>query len=146
MASHMSELIKIIKIQFDHLEQLKLVLENELHLISSRDPESLINLLKEKENLLNLVQAQDELISSEYQKISDSDKNKAEIQGLFTQIKDLVSQCQYRTKINQTAVEQGQLRLEHLRNLLLESRAKESITYDKSGRTQGSNPSKGVSA
>jgi flagella synthesis protein FlgN len=142
----MSELIKAIKIQFDHLEQLKLVLENEIHLISSRDPESLINLLKEKEHLLNLVQAQDELINSEYQKTPESNKTKPEVQDLFTQMKDLVSQCQHRTKINQTAVEQGQLRLEHLRNLLLESRAKESITYDKNGRTQGSNPVKGISA
>lgn len=140
----MSELIKAIEIQFNNLEQLKLVLENELHLISTRDPELLINLLKKKENLLSFVQTQDELINTEYQKTSEPDK--VEVQSLFTQIKDLVSECQYRTKINQTAVEQGQLRLEHLRNLLLESRAKESITYDKSGRTQGSKPSKGISA
>jgi len=140
----MSELIKAIEIQFNHLEQLKLVLESELHLISTRDPEPLINLLKEKESLLNLVQKQDELIKAEYQKTSESEK--VEVQGLFTQIKDLVIQCQYRTSINQTAVEQGQLRLEHLRHLLLESRAKESITYDKSGRTQGANSSKGISA
>ena len=142
----MSELIKVVNVQFGYLEQLKLVLENELHLISTREPESLINLLKDKEQLLNLVQTQDEIINSEYQKTPQALKSSSEVQQLFTQINDLVSQCQYRTKINQTAVEQGQLRLEHLRNLLLESRAKESITYDKSGRTQASSSSKGISA
>ena len=146
MAGHMSTLLETIKIQFEQLEQLKLVLENELHLISSRDPESLINLLKNKENLLDLVQKQDKLINLEYQALSPENKSNSEVQDLFTQMKDLVTQCQYRTKINQTAVEQGQLRLEHLRNLLLESRAKESITYDKSGRTQGSISGKGISA
>jgi flagella synthesis protein FlgN len=142
----MSELVKAINIQFDQLENLKQVLESELHLISSRDAESLINLLKNKEELLELVQKQDEKINFAYAQTTEDEKSSEQVKALFDQAKDLVSQCQYRTAINQTAVEQGQLRLEHLRNLLLESRAKESMTYDKSGRTQGSNPSKGINA
>jgi flagella synthesis protein FlgN len=134
----MDNLTTTIKQQFSFLQELQQVLETELTLISSRDPESLINLLKKKEELLDNIQKQDAVITSAYQNTDPEQRQSPEIQALFDQANELVSQCKYRTEINKTAVEQGQLRLEHLRNLLLESRAKESLTYDKSGKTQGS--------
>lgn len=142
----MYELKKAITGQLKFLLELQRVLETELHLISSRDAESLINMLKTKEALLDTVQQQDTLIANLYKKASQDQKDDENIVALFNQAKDMVSQCKFRTQINQTAVEQGQLRLEHLRNLLLESRAKESMTYDKSGRTQGGSSSGGISA
>ncbi|MFT6345102.1 MAG: flagella synthesis protein FlgN [Paraglaciecola sp.] len=142
----MSELKKEITSQHSLLLELQHILESELHLISTRDAESLINLLKTKEVLLDSVQQQDSLIASLYAKASQDERDDEELSSLFDEAKLMVTQCQFRTKINQTAVEQGQLRLEHLRNLLLESRAKESMTYDKSGRTQGGNSGGGISA
>ena len=142
----MFELKKEIAAQHNFLLELQHVLESELHLISTRDAESLLNLLKTKEALLDSVQQQDNLISSLYSKTCQEQKDDEELVALFNQAKEMVTQCQFRTKINQTAVEQGQLRLEHLRNLLLESRAKESMTYDKSGRTRGGSSGGGISA
>ncbi|MGS2720381.1 flagellar export chaperone FlgN [Paraglaciecola aestuariivivens] len=142
----MSDLKQAITNQQANLLELQQVLESELHLISSRDAESLINLLKTKESLLDNVQEQDNLIAKLYAKATQQQKDEPELIALFEQAKEMVAQCQFRTQINQTAVEQGQLRLEHLRNLLLESRAKESMTYDKSGRTKGGTPGGGVSA
>ncbi|KXI27881.1 flagellar export chaperone FlgN [Paraglaciecola hydrolytica] len=139
-------IIKAIKQQISQLEQLQQVLETELHLISTRDPETLLNLLKSKEVLLDLIQTKDDLIAQRYETLSETDKQNTELNELFDYAKKQVEQCQYRTSINQTAVEQGQLRLEHLRNLILESRAKESMTYDKSGRTKGGRSGKGVNA
>ncbi|NCP65407.1 MAG: flagellar protein FlgN [Paraglaciecola sp.] len=135
-----------LTIQIEHLDQLQLILENELHLISTRDPEALINLLKSKEALLDQIQQQDQIIEQLYAKLSDAEKQQTELVELFDRAKSSLAQCQFRTDINRTAVEQGQLRLEHLRNLLLESRAKESMTYDKSGKTRGGSSSKGVNA
>jgi flagella synthesis protein FlgN len=142
----MSELKKAILSQHNFLLELQQILETELHLISSRDAESLINMLKVKEALLDSVQQQDIVIASLYAKASQKQKDEEELIALFNQAKEMVVQCKFRTSINQTAVEQGQLRLEHLRNLLLESRAKESMTYDKSGRTQGGSSGGGISA
>lgn len=142
----MSELKKAIISQHTSLLELQNILETELHLISSRDAEALINMLKAKEALLDSVQQQDTVIANLYAKLSQEQKDEEELVALFNQAKEMVSQCQFRNKINQTAVEQGQLRLEHLRSLLLESRAKESMTYDKSGRTQGGSSSGGISA
>ncbi len=142
----MPDLNKEIQKQTDFLLELQQTLETELHLISSRDAEALINLLKTKEALLDSIQEQDNLIATIYKRCSQEQKDHPDTKALFKQAKEMVAQCQYRTQINQTAVEQGQLRLEHLRNLLLESRAKESMTYDKSGRTKGGKPGGGVSA
>ena len=142
----MSELKNAITIQLEFLLELQQILETELHLISSRDAESLINMLKTKEALLDSVQQQDTVIANLYVKSSQEKKDDKELVALFNQAKEMVAQCKFRTQINQTAVEQGQLRLEHLRNLILESRAKESMTYDKSGRTQGGSSGGGISA
>lgn len=142
----MSKLEAAITLQLVNLEQLKTCLETELHLISSRDAEALINLLNNKEELLNKVHEQDVVIAKEYQLTSQAPESPLQVDELFAQAKELISQCKYRTEINAKAVEQGQLRLEHLRHLLLESRAKESMTYDKSGKPRASNSTKGTSA
>ncbi|MBL4629608.1 MAG: flagellar export chaperone FlgN [Paraglaciecola sp.] len=142
----MSELKKAITSQHTLLLELQQILETELHLISSRDAETLINMLKTKEALLDSVQQQDTIIANLYTKSSQEQKDDEEVVALFDKAKEMVSQCKFRTQINQTAVEQGQLRLQHLRNLLLESRAKESMTYDKNGRTRGGGTSGGISA
>ncbi|WP_289028048.1 flagellar export chaperone FlgN [uncultured Paraglaciecola sp.] len=142
----MLELKTTITAQNTNLQELQQILETELHLISSRDAEALISLLNTKETLLATIQEQDLVISKIYSRASQELKDNPEITSLFDDAKELVSQCKFRTQINQTAVEQGQLRLEHLRSLLLESRAKESMTYDKSGKTRGGSTSGGISA
>lgn len=142
----MCELKKAIIDQHKHLQDLQQTLESELHLISSRDAESLIKLLESKEALLNTIQHQDELIERLYLQADTNTQQSTDTIKLFDEAKELVAQCQFRTQINQTAVEQGQLRLEHLRNLLLESRAKESMTYDRSGKTKGGRSGGGISA
>ena len=69
-----------------------------------------------------------------------------EDEALMTNAKKLLDDCKYRTQVNQKAVEQGQLRLTHLRNLMMEVRAKESLTYDKKGKPKGGTLGSGVSA
>ena len=136
--------------QTHYLKQLQLLLETELHLISSRDAESLMNLLNEKQTTLANIQSQDELIASLYGQLGDPETAKTKLRDranqLFDDAKELLEQCKFRTSVNQKAVEQGQLKLEHLRQLLLETRAKESLTYDRSGKPSGGGLGKGVSA
>ncbi|MEP0357007.1 MAG: flagellar export chaperone FlgN [Paraglaciecola sp.] len=142
----MLELKTTITAQKNNLQELQRLLETELHLISSRDAEALISLLSTKEALLATIQEQDLVISKIYNNATQELKDDNDITSLFNDAKELVSQCKFRTQINQTAVEQGQLRLEHLRSLLIESRAKESMTYDKSGKTRGGSATGGISA
>ncbi|MDO6568474.1 flagellar export chaperone FlgN [Alteromonas sp. 1_MG-2023] len=140
-----SNLHSALSQQVANLEGLGLLLEKELHLISSRDPETLINLLEEKSELLELIQATDQQVEGFYRQTS-ADAVSADEQGLMDKAKSLLDDCKYRTQINQKAVEQGQLRLTHLRNLMLEVRAKESLTYDKKGKPNAGRLGSGVSA
>lgn len=144
----MSTLEEALNTQLQNLSDLQLLLESELHLISSRDAEGLLSLLEQKQTNLNIIEAQDTNIKALYESADDeikSDQNTV-INDLFEQAKQMVEQCKFRTSINQKAVEQGQLKLEHLRHLLLETRAKESMTYDRSGKPKGGTLGKGISA
>jgi flagella synthesis protein FlgN len=144
----MSILEDALKLQLENLTLLQHLLETELHLISSRDAEGLYSLLEQKQLNLDAIQSQDDIIKRLYQSADEtvkSDENHT-INALFEQAKQLVEQCKFRTSVNQKAVEQGQLKLEHLRHLLLETRSKESMTYDKSGKPKGGTLGKGISA
>ena len=132
--------------QIEQLSALKALLEKELHLISSRDAESLMTLLKDKEQLLSDIQHLDETVNPQLKALQQEAPLSSELNELVEQAKILLSECQYCTDVNQVAVEQGQLRLAHLRNLMMEVRAKESLTYDKAGKKKGGFSGKGVSA
>lgn len=140
----MPELKELIKTQITLLETLKQQLETELHLISTRDPESLTNLVEHKAQTLDAIAQQDEIINAAFRETEDTED--AGVNTLMDTAREHLEQCKYRTEINAKAVEQGQLRLAHLRNLLLEARAKESMTYDKSGQAKGGGSGKSIKA
>ena len=143
MTEQVSQLTQALTKQVEQLSTLAALLEKELQLISSRDAESLMNLLDEKTALLTSIQALDGSIE---RTINSQDSLLEEDEALMTDAKKLLDDCKYRTQVNQKAVEQGQLRLTHLRNLMMEVRAKESLTYDKKGKPKGGTLGSGVSA
>lgn len=123
-----------LKQQITLLSELKQHLDNELQLITARDAEALLKLVENKQAILDNIQEQDVLIASLYDANTEYPED---TQTMLTHAKELLEACKYGTQVNAKAVEQGQLRLEHLRKLLIETRNKESMTYDKSGRAQG---------
>lgn len=141
-----SNLHSLLTQQVEHLNHLALVLEKELHLISSRDAEALLSLLEEKSALLEEIQTVDRHVEIRYQQHIKHEEVDSGENALMDKAKQLLDDCKYKTEINQKAVEQGQLRLSHLRNLMLEVRAKESLTYDKKGKPKGGILGSGVSA
>ncbi len=135
-----------ISTQLQHLQDLKSMLEQELHLISSREPETLMQLLQDKQALLDKIESQDSAVETLYARAQAKGPIPEACEELLQACKQVLFECKYLTQINAKSVEQGQLRLVHLRNLMMELRAKESMTYDRSGRTKGDNSSKGFSA
>jgi flagella synthesis protein FlgN len=131
--------------QLVFLRELKALLEQELHLISSREPEILMQLLHDKQNLLDKIEAQDSAVDTLYKRRIATEAIPESCEALLQSCKQVLFECKYLTQINAKSVEQGQLRLVHLRNFMMELRAKESMTYDRSGRTNGDSPSKGIS-
>ncbi|TKB04916.1 flagellar protein FlgN [Alteromonas portus] len=143
MAEQVSELTQALSRQVEQMSSLAALLEKELQLISSRDAESLMKLLDEKTSLLTSIQTLDASIEGS---IDSHESLSEEDEALMANAKKLLDDCKYRTQVNQKAVEQGQLRLTHLRNLMMEVRAKESLTYDKKGKPKGGSLGSGVSA
>ena len=142
----MASLLSAIDKQSEQLTALKALLENELHLISSREPEILMGLLKEKEEMLALIEEQDKSISALFEKAKSAGENTDDAVARMNACHAIIHECKYLTQINAKSVEQGQLRLTHLRNLMMELRARESMTYDRSGKTTGDGGSKGYIA
>jgi flagella synthesis protein FlgN len=142
----MKSLLSAIDKQSEQLAALKALLENELHLISSREPEKLMALLKDKEEMLTLIEEQDNAIASLFEKARASGESVDESLTAMEVCNKIIHECKYLTQINTKSVEQGQLRLTHLRNLMMELRARESMTYDRSGKTTGDSGSKGYTA
>ena len=143
MTEQNSPLSQAIAKQVEQLSTLVALLEKELQLISSRDAESLMKVLDEKRQLLTSIQTLDSDIE---RTLAGSASLSQYDESLMEQAKRLLDDCKYRTQVNQKAVEQGQLRLTHLRNLMMEVRAKESLTYDKKGKPKGGTLGSGVSA
>lgn len=142
-----SSLENAIRKQLELLCRLKDILEQELHMISSREPESLLQVLKDKEQVLEQIESQDQAVEILYERHQNGGKVIEDIcQELFGECKQKLEECKYLTEINTRCVEQGQLRLVHLRNTMLELRSRESMTYDKAGNTRGTGPGKGVRA
>lgn len=135
-----------IATQLGHLRDLKSLLEQELHLISSREPETLMQLLQDKQSLLDTIESQDSAVDTLYQRSSESGSIPEICEELLQSCKQVLFECKYLTQINAKSVEQGQLRLVHLRNFMMELRAKESMTYDRSGKTSGDSSTKGFRA
>jgi flagella synthesis protein FlgN len=135
-----------IATQLGFLRDLKAMLEQELHLISSREPETLMQLLQDKQGLLDKIEAQDSAVDTLYKRRIETAAVPESCEALLQDCKQVLFECKYLTQINAKSVEQGQLRLVHLRNFMMELRAKESMTYDRSGRTNGDSSSKGISA
>lgn len=142
----MTQLLEAIRQQHNNLTQLIEILDKELYLISTRNAEALIALLHDKEQLLDGVQQQDAVVLSLHAEAKKNNQLDDELQQQLDAARELVEQCKYRTEINAKAVEQGQLKLEHLRNLFVELRSKETMTYDKTGKTQSATLGKGFSA
>lgn len=136
----------LIDSQLENLTTLSSLLEQELHLISGRDADALMQLLAEKSNNLEAIAKMDSTIAEVYQSLTETERSEESLQHKISETQSLLEDCKYRTSVNQKAVEQGQLKIAHLRNMLTEARAKESMTYDKSGQTKGGTLGKGISA
>lgn len=141
-----SSLENAIATQLEQLQTLKSLLEQELHLISSREPETLMQLLQDKQALLEKIEAQDSAVETLYGRAQEKDAVPQAFDDILAECKKVMFECKYLTQINAKSVEQGQLRLVHLRNFMMELRAKESMTYDRSGKATGESYSKGVQA
>jgi flagella synthesis protein FlgN len=118
------------------------LLKQEREAITDRQPEVLVALLENKMQLLGEVESNDKAIKAALVNQSPSLAQDEKI----ALIRSLLEECKQLTSINQQAVSKSQVRLNHLKHLLVEGRQKESMTYDKAGQVTGGTRIKGIKA
>lgn len=139
----MSDLTQALQQQLTLLQALESNLQNELELIIARDAESLLTLVDEKSALLEKLADND----SQLQELRSAETDLSEEQFVLAkQGKELLQKCQHQTEVNAVAVEKNQIRLQRLRDVMLATRNKESMTYTNKGKTQGGMLGSGVKA
>lgn len=129
----MTSLTEALLQQIKLMSELKDKLDQELQLIVARDADGLMSLVSEKETSLNQINDNDSILK-EFRaglELTDEQLQLAE-KGI-----ELLKQCQHQTAINAKANEKSQIRIQRLRNLMIATRSKESMTYTSKGKTQG---------
>lgn len=129
--------------QLEMLTQLKALLIEELELIVTRDADQLLDLVSKKETLLNEINGNQALLRLLKLPAGQRDEK---TQSQVEEAIELLHACEKQTAVNAKAVESNQIKIQHLRKLLIETRAKESMTYDKAGRAQGGTLGSGIKA
>lgn len=130
MTDNTEALLQQIKL----MTELKEKLDQEQELIVARDADGLLSLVSEKEQLLDQISQNDSLLNA----IEDASQLSEEQIKLAEQGKELLLECQRQTDINAQIVEKNQIRIQRLRDLMIATRSKESMTYTSKGKTQGS--------
>ncbi len=130
----MAVMLSAIGEQLESLQQLDEMLQQELVLITGSDPDALLSLVNAKNELLNKISESDALIRAMQLPEAQLDDS---IKSQVNACRELLAKCQKQTQVNALALEKNQVRVQHLRNLILKTRHKESLTYDKAGITQG---------
>lgn len=129
----MTKLTEALLQQVKLMSELKNKLDHELQLIVARNADELMSLVNEKETLLNQINDNDGLLK-EFRaglELTDEQRQLAD-NGI-----ELLKQCQHKTAINAKANEKNQIRVQRLRNIMIATRNKESLTYTSKGKTQG---------
>jgi len=134
------DLTTALQQQLNALEQLKATLEQELELVVARDADSLLTLVEEKQVLLDNIDGNDALV-----KASQTELNEQQ-QQLLEEATATLKACQQQTEVNALVVEKSQIRVQRIRDLMIASRNKESLTYTNKGKTQGGLAGGGIKA
>lgn len=119
--------------QEESVSRLLDLLQSEQQLISARNSDALQQVVAEKNQVIARIQEIDVLLERQAGESVET-FTQPDVKEQMERIQRLLTECKKASEVNRLAVEQTQLKISQLRNLLAESRAKETMTYDKLGR------------
>jgi len=130
--------------QHTQLQALKNIIAEEKVILQNHQPEALLKISEQKNQLLISIQQLDKEISLHQQFAQDK------IAGLLSEelitIERLLKHCQQQNQVNGQIITQSQLAVERMKTTLLESHNKTAITYDNKGKKSGGLSSIGLKA
>lgn len=135
---------QLVDQQLVQLAQLEALLTTEKNILQEHNPEALIVITAEKNNLLIAIQEVDNTIGQSFE------FKQAKLAGDFSielsEIKATLERCKKQNQINGLVIHQSQLSVERMKTSLLSNHNKSSMTYDNKGKTSGGLSSLGIKA
>lgn len=130
--------------QLNQLHSLEALLVTEKEILQQHQPDKLIEIAEQKNNILLCIQDLDSKIAQ----VQSFVQEKA--QGLYSEelkeITESLERCKKSNMINGKVIQQSQIAVEKMKTSLLVSQNKASVTYDSKGKTSGSLNSLGLKA
>ena len=130
--------------QFSQLQALEKVIIDEKQILQQHQPEALLKISEQKNQILLAIQTLDQQIS--INQTFASDKAAGFLEQELEEIKNLLAQCQQKNQVNGHIIAQSQLAVERMKTSLLEGHNKSSVTYDSKGKKSGGLSSIGIKA
>jgi len=135
---------ELINQQLSQLKNLEQIITDEKAILQQHQPDALIKISEQKNQLLISIQTLDKKISFDQQFAQDKAAGNLTVE--LTEIEDLLLKCQQKNQVNGLIIAQSQLAVERMKTSLLESHNKTAITYDSKGKKSGGLSSIGLKA
>jgi len=136
--------LPLLEKQLAQLQQLEVIIDSEKDILQQQDPEKLVEISEQKNQLLIAIQTLDQ----QFEQSPQFKQEKA--QGLFTDILENIEttllRCKDKNQVNGQIIQQSQLAVERMKTSLLQNHNKASMTYDNKGKTSGGLSSIGIKA
>ncbi len=135
---------QLVSQQLSQLTQLEALLDTEKEVLQQQNPDALIHITTEKNNLLLAIQEIDNTIGQSFE--FKQEKLAGNFSAELADIQASLVRCKKKNQINGQIIHQSQLSVERMKTSLLESHNKSSMTYDNKGKTSGGLSSLGIKA
>jgi flagellar biosynthesis protein FlgN len=135
---------QLVSQQLSQLTQLEALLDTEKDVLQQQNPDALIHITTEKNNLLLAIQEIDNTIGQSFE--FKQEKLAGNFSSELADIQAILIRCKKQNQINGQIIHQSQLSVERMKTSLLESHNKSSMTYDNKGKTSGGLSSLGIKA
>ncbi|MFT6194783.1 MAG: flagella synthesis protein FlgN [Cognaticolwellia sp.] len=135
---------QLVSQQLSQLTQLETLLDTEKDVLQRQNPDALIHLTAEKNDLLLAIQNIDNAIGKSFE--FKQEKLAGKFTNLLSDIAATLMRCKKKNQINGLIIHQSQLSVERMKTSLLENHNKSSMTYNSKGKTSGGLSSLGIKA
>jgi len=135
---------ELLSQQFSQLKNLEQIITDEKEVLQQHQPDALIKISEQKNQLLISIQTLDKKISFDQQFAQDKAAGNLTVE--LAEIEDLLLKCQQKNQVNGQIIAQSQLAVERMKTSLLESHSKTAITYDNKGKKSAGLSSIGLKA
>lgn len=135
---------QLLEQQLTQLHSLEVLLLKEREVLQQHSPDALLAVTAEKKALLAQIEEFDRSIGSNLQFIDD--KKQGLLDEALSQVTEALEKCQEINLVNGQVIQHSQLAVERMKNSLLDSQSRSSVTYDSKGKTHAGLSSLGIKA